>query len=140
LFNAAWRLTRNLDAAVEELGLRKAEVIALLVLRDHACRVWELARASGIHPSTLTDVLDRLEYKFYIRREEDVFDRRARWIELTRVGRTVAGMAFEFVQEIEFRVDDRLVSPAVQQLVRGNRLRDPIRRRRPTSPATVWEV
>ena len=140
LWNAAWRLERNLDAAVEELGVRKSEVIVLLVLREHPCRIWELARQSGIHPSTLTGVLDRLEYAFYVRREEDVFDRRARYVELTSVGRAVANMAFEAVQEIEFRVDDRLVTAEVRLMFGGNRLRDPCRRPRPSRPRTVWEV
>jgi DNA-binding MarR family transcriptional regulator len=60
------------------LGLRHVDLGCLdLVTRHGPLSPSSLARGSGLHPATLTGVLDRLERDGWIHRERDPSDRRA---------------------------------------------------------------
>jgi DNA-binding MarR family transcriptional regulator len=88
-----WQLTMAVDASMRDMRLQLAlldrQVSRLLDMRDvdmdclyiisrHGpMRATALARTAGLHPATLTGVLDRLEKSGWIVRERDANDRRA---------------------------------------------------------------
>lgn len=133
LWHASWRLSRNAEQALAEIGLARSEIVVMLILRAGGMVQSSLARAAGMPESTLSDVIDRLERMFYVKREADVFDGRYKYVALTRiVGQHAAEMAFEAIQEIEFRVDPEILPDSSRRLIFGNRLRDRVRPRRPS--------
>lgn len=72
------------------LGLSLVQWCLLKILIDMpAASAQTLANAVGLHPSTLTQTLKRLEKKKLIFVTEDSFDSRKKLISLTRLGNNV---------------------------------------------------
>lgn len=64
--------------AGERVGLRDVDLKALdILMRDGAASASILGRRLGMHPATMTGILDRLEKGGWIVRERDPDDRRA---------------------------------------------------------------
>ena len=64
--------------AGEQVGLRDIDLKCLdILMRDGAQSASALARRTGMHPATMTGILDRLEKGGWIVRERDPDDRRA---------------------------------------------------------------
>ena len=64
--------------AGEQVGLRDIDLKCLdILMRDGAQSASALARRVGMHPATMTGILDRLEKGGWIVRERDPEDRRA---------------------------------------------------------------
>lgn len=105
------------------LGLRDADLDCLdLIGRIGPIGASPLAKAAGLHPATLTGVLDRLERAGWIIRERDTEDRRAVRIRaLPERGKEVlaqfAGMNGA-VQEICSRYDDEQLAVIADFLTR----------------------
>lgn len=116
------RITRRL-IALEQPLLDKHEVsmweyAVLLRLRDGAAETQlELARAVHYDKTRLIALLDRLEQRGLLAREQADDDRRARTVKLTRAGRTKVGALRRDIQ----RMEDRLLAPGqldqLQQLL-----------------------
>lgn len=68
------------------------------------CRVSELRRVFGYHPSTLTSVLDRLEFEGLLSRQPNPEDRRSILIAVTPRGRRVGRRARNAVQTFENQI------------------------------------
>jgi DNA-binding MarR family transcriptional regulator len=67
----------NLRAG-EQVGLKDVDLKCLdILMRDGAQSASSLARRVGLHPATMTGVLDRLEKGGWVVRERDPDDRRA---------------------------------------------------------------
>ena len=74
----------NLRAG-EQVGLRDVELKALDVLmRDGAMSAKALGQRLGIHPATMTGILDKLEKGGWVTRERDADDRRVVLIQPVR--------------------------------------------------------
>lgn len=88
----------NLRAG-EQVGLRDVEMKALDVLmRDGAMSAKGLGQRLGMHPATMTGILDKLENGGWVTRERDPEDRRVVLIQPVRervseIVRLFAGMA-----------------------------------------------
>ena len=81
-----------LDRTIGELGITQAEAHVLVALSQHGpMPIGALHRAFGHKPSTLTNVVDRLERRDLVRRESNPDDRRSVLIRLTGPGEDVAG-------------------------------------------------
>jgi DNA-binding MarR family transcriptional regulator len=81
-----------LDRTVGELGITQAEAHVLVALSQHGSMpIGALHRTFGHKPSTLTNVVDRLERRDLVRRESNPDDRRSVLIRLTGPGENVAG-------------------------------------------------
>jgi DNA-binding MarR family transcriptional regulator len=64
--------------AGEQVGLRDIDLKCLdILMRDGGQSATALARRTGMHPATMTGILDRLEKGGWIVRERDPEDRRA---------------------------------------------------------------
>jgi DNA-binding MarR family transcriptional regulator len=95
-------MARRLTIATQEMGLSGSEAIVLAyLLRDSGCAPANIRHAVGLHRSTLSSMLDRLEQKDLIRRERCAFDRRRLEIDLTRIGRATAEIADAVIRDIE---------------------------------------
>jgi DNA-binding MarR family transcriptional regulator len=77
---------REMTVQIAVLGLKASEKVGLrdvdlkcfdILVRDGAMSASALARRLGLHPATMTGVLDRLEKGGWITRERDPDDRRA---------------------------------------------------------------
>jgi DNA-binding MarR family transcriptional regulator len=91
-----------LSAALSDDRLSPAEVNAVANLEE-PLTVSRLAAATGVRPTTLTSLLDRLEGRGLLSRRPSPEDRRALLVELTPAGREVAGRVRTAVAELEHR-------------------------------------
>lgn len=93
-----------LSSALADLRLTAAEINALANLADRgALSVSQLSAETGTKPSTLTNVLDRLEQRGYLVRELDATDRRSFRLVLTASGGAIADRVIAVVAELEDR-------------------------------------
>jgi DNA-binding MarR family transcriptional regulator len=99
------------------LDLTASEINALANLADGRGRtVSELGAAVGARPTTLTNVLDRLERRGHISRGSLPGDRRAVLIELTLSGRPTAATIRQAVTDLERRALAGLSADAIAGL------------------------
>jgi DNA-binding MarR family transcriptional regulator len=119
---------------------RFAERIAQFGLRPRHCGVLEwlgaapatqldLARALGVTPSVIVDMLDELEALDAVRRNRDPADRRRQIVELTPAGRTLITKAAHAAHEVDAELLNNLdpdrragLLAALRQLAKENGL------------------
>ncbi|MFJ7493730.1 MarR family winged helix-turn-helix transcriptional regulator [Streptomyces sp. NPDC097727] len=100
-----------------DLDLTPSEINALANLADGRGRtVSELGAAVGTRPTTLTNILDRLERRGHITRGASPGDRRAVLIELTPSGRLTATTIRQAIAGLEHRALDGLPKDAIAGL------------------------
>jgi DNA-binding MarR family transcriptional regulator len=91
-----------LDRTVGELGISQAEAHVLLALSQHEpVPIGALHREFGHKPSTLTNVVDRLERRDLVRRESNPEDRRSVLIRLTSSGEDAADRVLAALTRLE---------------------------------------
>jgi DNA-binding MarR family transcriptional regulator len=94
--------TRRLELSTREHGLDAAEALVLdTVLHDHGCAPWEIRRSIGLHRSTMSSILDRLERDTLIERRQNAFDRRRFEVRLTPAGMISAELAEFVIADVE---------------------------------------
>lgn len=103
-----------------ELGLTGSEINALANLGSSRGRtVSELAVATGVRPTTMTSVLDRLEHRGLVSRGSVPGDRRAVLVELTPDGRRTASVIRRAVISLERHALAGLSADAIAGLRAG---------------------
>jgi DNA-binding MarR family transcriptional regulator len=91
-----------LDRTVGQLGISQAEAHVLLALSQHEpVPIGALHRVFGHKPSTLTNVVDRLERRDLVRRESNPEDRRSVLIRLTSSGQDAADRVLAALTRLE---------------------------------------
>ena len=98
---AHWNRSR---IGFQELDLSDGQPKVLYILRTmEGCVQKDLAKVCDIKPSSMTAMLDRLEEKGYVRREETKVSggKRAYRIYLTEAGRQIAEKVFLLMETIE---------------------------------------
>lgn len=94
---------------LERLGLRTYWLAVLHIIRDHRSMTpTELAVASGVPPSTLRHVVNRLVELGHVRREPNPEDGRSQLLSLTREGAQLARAADAALEAAVARVEERL--------------------------------
>jgi DNA-binding MarR family transcriptional regulator len=102
VIGAAHQITRRIERTSREHGLDAAETIVLAaLLHEPACPSWQLRRRLGLHRSTLSSILDRLERGEQISRSRNSVDGRRFEIRLTTLGRIAAEIAAFILQDVE---------------------------------------
>ncbi|GGT50320.1 MarR family transcriptional regulator [Streptomyces atratus] len=100
-----------------DLDLTPSEINALANLSDGRGRtVSELGAAVGTRPTTLTNILDRLERRGHITRGASPGDRRAVLIELTPSGQLTATTIRQAIAGLEHRALDGLPKDVIAGL------------------------
>jgi DNA-binding MarR family transcriptional regulator len=90
-------VTRRLEMSTRDHGLDAVEALVLdAILRNHGCASWEIRRELGLHRSTLSSILDRLERDNRIERRQSAYDGRRFEVRLTPAG-TISAELAEFV-------------------------------------------
>ncbi|MBW2264546.1 MAG: MarR family transcriptional regulator, partial [Deltaproteobacteria bacterium] len=74
-------------------------VVLFCLWEKEGQKMIELARASGLEPSTMTGLLDRMEREGFVTRVPDPDDRRVQKIMLTDAGRKVRKTVEKMVDE-----------------------------------------
>lgn len=98
-------LGRRLQTATREHGLGASEAMVLAyVLRQPGCAAAVVRHALGLHRSTLSSLLDRLEGKGLIRRAHSAFDGRRLEIDLTPAGDIAASIAEIVIRDVELEL------------------------------------
>jgi DNA-binding MarR family transcriptional regulator len=98
-------VTRRLELTTREHGLDAAEALALdTLLREGACAPWEIRSRIGLHRSTLSSLLDRLERESRIERRRTAFDGRRFEVRLTRAGTIAAEIADFVIADVEAEI------------------------------------
>ena len=90
--SAFWRLHRHLrSGALQERG-QSITRVQWLILRDlrrsEPCAIGQLAVRMDVRPSTMSQMLDRLEKERWVERTPAPDDSRVRLVQLTEKGRT----------------------------------------------------
>ena len=92
----------RLQLATREHGLGASEAMILAyLLRQPGCAAAVVRHALGLHRSTLSSLLDRLEAKGLIRRPRSSYDGRRLEIDLTPAGNLAAGIAEDVIRSVE---------------------------------------
>jgi DNA-binding MarR family transcriptional regulator len=95
-------LSRRLRISTREHGLGASEAMVLAyLLRQPGCAPVVARHALGLHRSTLSSLLDRLERKGLIRRAPSTYDGRRLEIDLTAAGTIAAGIAESVIRDVE---------------------------------------
>jgi DNA-binding MarR family transcriptional regulator len=103
------RVRRHLAEHLTRLDI--SEIEAHLVARLSAkgpCSVAELQKALGLRPSTLTNALDRLEERGFVKRKPNPSDRRSFVVTLTAAGSRASSQVIELVDDLEARIASRV--------------------------------
>ena len=95
-------LERRLQIVTREHGLGASEAMVLVyLLRQPGCAAALVRHALGLHRSTLSSLLDRLERNGLIRRTHSAFDGRRLEIDLTPAGNIAAAIADDVIRDVE---------------------------------------
>jgi DNA-binding MarR family transcriptional regulator len=95
-------LAHHLSAFIVELGLSADELMVLWFTTDpQRPTAARIRRHLGMHPSTFNSLVARLVYRGYVTTEPCRFDRRTRYLVVTRPGWTALGIARSIQLEIE---------------------------------------
>jgi DNA-binding MarR family transcriptional regulator len=98
-------LGRRLQIATREHGLGVSEAVVLAYLfRQPGCAAAVVRHALGLHRSTLSSLLDRLEAKGLVNRPRSSYDGRRLEIELTAAGSFTAAIAEDVIRAVEAEV------------------------------------
>lgn len=102
--STAAAIRTNLNRALATLGLGELKLGVLVVLfglDPTPATPADLAVHTGATRSAMTDVLDGLESRAYVRRERDHTDRRLIYVHLTDLGRAAAETALvQFLRQV----------------------------------------
>ena len=95
-------LSRRLRVATRDHGLGASEAMVLAyLLRQPGCAPVVARHALGLHRSTLSSLLDRLEDNGLIRRAPSTYDGRRLEIDLTSLGAITAEIAEGVIRDVE---------------------------------------
>jgi DNA-binding MarR family transcriptional regulator len=108
------------DDALRPFGLTFARYEALVLLqfsRKGSLPLGKMGERLMIHPTSVTNIVDRLEAQSFIRRVPHPTDRRTTLAEITDNGREVVEAATRAVTEVSFAMDG-LSEREIEQLIR----------------------
>ncbi|TDQ01474.1 MarR family winged helix-turn-helix transcriptional regulator [Labedaea rhizosphaerae] len=92
---------RRLAVLLEPLGLRPRHLGLLALVEEAPMAQLDLARAVGVAPSVVVDMLDELDALGAVRRVRDRADRRRQLVELTDAGRALHRKANARLADVE---------------------------------------
>ncbi|MCS6785739.1 MAG: MarR family transcriptional regulator [Thiobacillaceae bacterium] len=115
IYGAVRKHSREMERAC---GVGGAQVWALAVLaRSPGLRVTELAQRLSIHPSTASNLLDKLERAGYVRRSRQAQDQRVVELSLTEAGRALLARAPQPWSGVLTHALEQLPEASLQRLV-----------------------
>ncbi|MRK00297.1 MarR family transcriptional regulator [Aeromicrobium sp. S22] len=100
-------ISSELDAALKPFGITFARYEVLQLISFSAAGRLPLSKIGErlmVHPTSVTNAMDRLETQGLVRRVADQTDRRRTFAELTDQGKHVLGQATDAVMAIDFAV------------------------------------
>jgi DNA-binding MarR family transcriptional regulator len=105
LMRAHQLVQAGVDACLLPFGLSFARYEALVLLsftRQGRLPMNKMGERLMIHPTSVTNIVDRLEQDGLVIRAENPADRRSRLVEITSVGRSTAEQATQALNTAEF--------------------------------------
>ena len=119
------RVIAGIDRVLRPFGLTFSRYEALVLLtfsRNGSLPLGKMGERLMVHPTSITNTIDRLERQSYVRRVPHPSDRRAVLAEITDDGRAVVKEATDALVSAEFAVpalDDSLVDRLADSLRRA---------------------
>ncbi len=106
--SAFWRINRHLRSGALQQNEQQITRVQWMILRylkriEH-CTIGQLAERMNVRPSTMSQMLDRLEREHWVTRSQAPDDSRVRLVQLTEPG-------LSFVHSVEAVWQERLVAP-----------------------------
>jgi DNA-binding MarR family transcriptional regulator len=98
-------LQQAVDGALRPLGLTFARFEALVLLRfarDGALPMSKMGHRLQLHPTSITNIVDRLERSDLVRRRPHPTDGRTTLVEITEAGRAACEEATQAVTAVDF--------------------------------------
>lgn len=98
----------RMNAALKpfDLTLGRYETLLLLAISDTgALPLGKMSDLMMVHPTSITNNMDRLEAQGYVRRYQSETDRRTTLAEITSSGREIVDLASHELQKVEFGLD-----------------------------------
>ncbi|MGQ9686038.1 MAG: MarR family winged helix-turn-helix transcriptional regulator [Thiobacillaceae bacterium] len=115
IYGAVRKHSRNMEKAC---GVGGAQIWAMAIMaRTPGLRVTELARALAIHPSTASNLLDKLERAGLVQRTRDSSDHRVVQLNLTGAGQEVLARAPQPLSGVLTHALERLPDALLARLV-----------------------
>lgn len=103
-----------------ELDLTYAQSQVLFHVADHpGCHMGDVAKAFGVTLPAVTHIVDRLEEKQFLQREDHPADRRVYLLELTRAGRALVQELHAMQMRGVEAVLRRMAAEDRQRVIRG---------------------
>ena len=106
---------------------RYETLLHLAISRSGSLPLGRMSDLMMVHPTSVTNNLDRLEAQGYVRRFPHETDRRTTLAEITSSGREIVGIASEELQKTDFGLDqldpkDRVILARILKKVRPEEL------------------
>lgn len=101
-------LLGRIEAALRPLNLTFARYEALVLLcfsRNGSLPMSKMGQRLMVHPTSITNIVDRLQAQEFIRREPHPTDRRTTLVAITDAGREVTERATEALVAVRFALD-----------------------------------
>ncbi|MFI5954547.1 MarR family winged helix-turn-helix transcriptional regulator [Cryptosporangium sp. NPDC051539] len=101
-------LLGRIEAALRPLNLTFARYEALVLLcfsRNGSLPMSKMGQRLMVHPTSITNIVDRLQAQEFIRREPHPTDRRTTLVAITESGRAVTERATQALVEVRFALD-----------------------------------
>ena len=106
--SAFWRINRHLRSSALQQNGQQITRVQWMILRNlkrtEHCTIGQLAERMNVRPSTMSQMLDRLEKEHWVTRSSAPDDSRVRLVQLTEQG-------LSFVHSVETIWQERLVAP-----------------------------
>lgn len=115
IYGAVRKHSRNMERTC---GVGGAQIWAMAIMaRTPGLRVTELARALAIHPSTASNLLDKLERAGLVQRARSSEDQRVVQLHLTEAGQQVLACAPQPLSGVLTHALEQLPEELLQQLI-----------------------
>jgi DNA-binding MarR family transcriptional regulator len=121
-------IVARIDLELRQYKLTFPQYEALVLLyfsRGGALPLGRMGRRLMVHPATVTNTVDQLESKGFVKRQPHVADRRSVLAKITARGRNVARRASDALVEVKFGIADMTEDEAevIATTIRGFRER-----------------
>lgn len=103
-------------AQFKDISILQAHII-LSVNYHHPCKMGQIAKSANLTMGSVTQIIDKLEQKKYLKRQRSTQDRRVVYVELTAKGRKVVVANEQHVKQVGQEIMQKFTPYEQQQFL-----------------------